>query len=92
MDLETLMQNEEFNSRMEACGTVEEAAEIMRQYGLEVTAEQLRAALAAAKEGELDENNLEDVAGGVYRPFMPTPIIPLGPLLGKKLWDWIRNR
>ena len=69
MDLETLMQNEEFNSRMEACETVEEAAEIMREYGLEVTAEQLRAALNSEKEGELGEEALENVAGGMIAPW-----------------------
>lgn len=88
MDLETLMQNEEFNARMEACKTVEEAAEIMREYGLEVTAEQLKAALRAEKESELDETQLENVAGGIILPWLPW--FPRRPLpLPRPRWPWL---
>lgn len=90
MDLETLMQNEEFNSRMEACETVEEAAEIMREYGLEVTTEQLQAALNIEKEGELGEEALENVAGGIIMPYP----FPWWPRRGRKhpkrpRWPWL---
>ena len=88
MDLETLMQNEEFNARMEACKTVEEAAEIMREYGLEVTAEQLKAAMAAQSNGELGEEALENVAGGIIRPWLPW--FPRRPLpLPRPRWPWL---
>ena len=88
MDLETLMQNEEFNARMESCGTVEEAAAIMRGCGLEVTADELRAALSAETGDELDESDLEHMAGGIILPWLPR-FFPKRPTRPAPRWPWI---
>lgn len=40
--------------------------ELLNANGIEITAEELDAAVKQAKDGELDENDLDDVAGGGY--------------------------
>ena len=87
MELETLMQNEEFSARMESCGTVEEAAAILREYGLEVTTDELLAVLSAETGDELDESDLEQVAGGIIMPWRPR--FPKRPTRPFPRWPWI---
>ena len=74
MDFEELSRNEEFKSKLENAQSVSELVEILREYGIETTEEELEAAYAA-QEGELSEENLEDVAGGcIWFPRLPFPI------------------
>ena len=68
-ELLNVLQNEEAMNAFGQAKSVEEALEILKANGLEMTAEELRVAKAnlssAPKEGELGEEDLETVSGGV---------------------------
>lgn len=63
-------ENEEFKGAVKNCATEEELVAVLKQFGCEVTVEQLREeVLPAMKEnGELDEAALEAVSGGKSLP------------------------
>lgn len=63
MTLKEAMNNEEINRKVEEAKDAEEAARILEEYGVTVTGEELLA-LLPAEDGELTDDNLEDVAGG----------------------------
>lgn len=64
MTLKEAMNNEEINRKVEEAKDAEEAARILVEYGVTVTGEELLA-LLPAEDGELTDENLEDVAGGL---------------------------
>lgn len=69
-----LYEDEEFTAKAAACQNVQEMAELFAQEGLPVTPEVLEAVLAKAnEEGEMGEEDLDSVAGGLWFPF-PFPI------------------
>ena len=65
MDLEKLMQSEEFTKKLESAQNLDEVLVMVKEHGVEITKEEVEAALKKLDEGELDENSLEDVAGGI---------------------------
>lgn len=65
MDLEKLMQNEEFTKKLESAQNLDEVLAMVKEQGVEITKEEVEAARKKLDEGELDENSLEDVAGGI---------------------------
>lgn len=56
--------SEELKAKLETVSSVEEAVEILKENGIEITAAEIEAAMNEP-EGELDETALDDVAGGV---------------------------
>ncbi len=63
-----LMQDEEFMNKFLATQSAEEAVKLFAENGVEITAEELTAAINAAaeqKEGELEAEELDNVAGGI---------------------------
>lgn len=59
--IEMLKQNEELQNKINAAQSSDEIAEILTQYGIEMTAGNVEDAL---KEAELGEEDLDNVAGG----------------------------
>ena len=49
----------------------------LKEQGVEATEEEIQAAVDKLEAGELSEDNLEDVAGGIL---MPT--LPINPIIG----------
>ena len=58
------MQSEEFTKKLESAQNLDEVLVMVKEQGVEITKEEVEAALKKLDEGELDENSLEDVAGG----------------------------
>lgn len=73
--LKELMADASFCEELEKTGSPEEASALFAQHGIQITPEELLAAVAQP-EGELDEKNLDEVAGGIrWRfPRFPFPI------------------
>lgn len=93
MDYEKLMQDEAFVKRVSGAADFGEVSKILREYGVEATEEDLKAA-AAGGQAELDEAALDNVAGGVgvgaalkaafavirsMPKTMPNPLMPIWP-------------
>lgn len=83
--LEKLMEDPAFQEAFSETASAEEASALFAQHGIQITPEELSAALAQP-EGELDENALDGVAGGcgwlrwiVERLPKPSPIRPWWP-------------
>ncbi len=64
MTFEELMNDESFNAKLSEAQDLKEVVSLLAEYGIETTEEQLKAALP--KEGELEETELENVAGGSF--------------------------
>lgn len=67
--LDELNENEEFLSRMAECESIEEMVSLFSEQGVIVDAAELESALKLAavqsEEGELNEDSLESVSGGI---------------------------
>lgn len=63
--LTQLAGDEEFLQKLGETESFEDVAELFTEQGVEITAEELKAAMADEPEGELDEAALSEVAGGV---------------------------
>ena len=82
MEIKELVQNEDFRKAMSAAQSLEEVMDLLKANGLEVSEEDLNALLAQRQTGELDEEALENVAGGAKRVFSYLrPLLPLLPLI-----------
>ena len=96
MDFEEKMQelqnDPEFISKFVECETAEAVCELFAQKGIEVTPEELNKAYETlnAPEGELNEDALDDVAGGVAYVstlrILQQVLIILGPTNNKPRW------
>ena len=64
MTFEELMNDESFNKKLKEAQDLKGVVSLLGKYGIETTEEQLQAALP--KEGELEEAELENVAGGSH--------------------------
>lgn len=67
MNIENLKSDTELLEQVEKAGSAEEIAELLRARGLEVTDENAQAAYeykVKAQSGELNEEALDEVAGG----------------------------
>lgn len=73
--LKELMADASFCEELEKTGSPEEASALFAQHDIQITPEELLAAVTQP-EGELDEKNLDEVAGGtIWRfPGFPFPI------------------
>ncbi len=85
MDIEKLLQNEEFKAQLSAAKSLAEVVEILKSKGIETNEKELEEAYAQSQNGELGEGALEGVAGG--RIFIPNPIFPIIPWI-----PWFRWR
>lgn len=61
--LKELMENPAFLEKIQKAGTPEEVSAVLAAYGLQISPEELKAA-NEQPEGELNENDLDGVAGG----------------------------
>ena len=69
MNIEHLMNNEEFKAKLSAAENTAEMAEVFASYGVEVSEEELKEAMApvtAGEGGELNEDALDMVSGGGF--------------------------
>ena len=76
--LNALSENQEFADRVAMAATEEDAAAVLRAYGVDVTVDQLYELMAVVPEyedGTLSEEALEDISGGGLFSFF------------KRLWD-----
>ena len=63
--IQALVNNTEFAQKFEAAASEQEFLNLLKEYGIEVTREDILALLAPAAEGdELGEDMLDNVAGG----------------------------
>lgn len=76
--LKELMADASFCEEVEKTGSPEEASALFAQHGIQITPEELLAAVAQP-EGELDEKNLDEVAGGIFWRWPRFPKLPWGP-------------
>lgn len=82
MSVEKLLKDDAFKESLASVQSLEEAASLFRENGLEVTGEDLQTAIAMSSSDELDEAAMENVNGGVMRlePIrLLTPLVPLIP-------------
>lgn len=64
MNIEELMKDDAFMEQFKATAALEEIVELLRAKGIEVNTDELKAVMRV-EEGELDEAELDVVAGGV---------------------------
>ncbi len=66
-DIEKLFENEEFLAKFDNASSKEEVLKIFNDNGIDFDAQQLDefVSYAASKSGELGENDLDDVSGGM---------------------------
>lgn len=65
--LKELLNDQAFQDEMSNAATLEDAAKIMQQHGIQVTPEELQEIMTKMEsESELNESELDDVAGGSY--------------------------
>lgn len=79
--LKELMADTSFCEELEKTSSPEEASALFAQHGIQITPEELLAAVEQP-EGELDEKNLDEVAGGIIwrRRWPRFPKLPWGPI------------
>lgn len=63
---EEILANDEANTRLEAAGNIESMIAIMSEYGLDLSKEDIEGLMKTGDSDELDEESLEDVAGGAW--------------------------
>ena len=64
--LKELLNDQAFQDEMNNAATLEDAAKVMQQHGVQITPEKLQEIMAkVTSESELSENELDDVAGGL---------------------------
>ena len=76
--LKELLMDPDFQDKLEKTNSPEEASELLAQHGIQITPEELLKAFAQP-EGELDEDTLDGVAGGLLSPRMPQGPFPQNP-------------
>lgn len=63
--LKELLNDQAFQDEMNNAATLEDAAKIMQQHDIQITPEELQEIMAKMEsESELNESELDDVAGG----------------------------
>lgn len=86
MEIKELVTNEEFKAAAGKVETVEEAVELCKAHGVEITGEELVEAIKKSNSEELNEEALDNVAGGgltaaVYALGFVFGTSPLGALV-----------
>ena len=62
--LAVIMNNAEAKARLEKTANFDEAVAILKEYGVEITAEELKSCAIGETDGELSAESLDQVAGG----------------------------
>lgn len=86
--VEALSRNEQFTAQLTACKSTSEVAALLASEGIVISDDEIEQVLNASQvptDGELDENMLDNVAGGAslvgrLRNIL-LPLLPLFPLL-----------
>lgn len=86
MEIKELVMNEEFKAAASKVETLEEAIDLCKAYGVEITGEELVEAIKKSNSEELSEEDLDNVAGGgitaaVYALGFVFGMSPLGALV-----------
>ncbi len=80
MRIEELLKDEEFVKELEAAEKDADVLELFNKKGIALTEADLKAVRSEYGSGELSEDNLEEVAGGIlFRPIRP--ISPKNPVV-----------
>lgn len=78
--LKKLLEDPSFQEALSKTTSAEEASALLAQHGIQITSDELLAALTPP-EGELSESELDGVAGGCFIRWFPRlPWWPLRPL------------
>ena len=80
MNLQDLQKDEEFMALIQANPDLVAISAALRARGVEISAEELRKGFATLENGELSEDDLEEVAGGRAN------LVAFGPLIISWLW------
>lgn len=64
VNLENVINNETFKAKIESASDLTEVVNILAEYGIETTVEELTEAMP---KGEMSEADLDTVAGGIVR-------------------------
>ena len=64
MEIKELVENAEFKKAASKVETVEEAVELCRAYGVEISGEELLDAIRQSQSEELSADDLDNVSGG----------------------------
>lgn len=91
--LEELFSDQKFMDALKAAGKAEEVVRLFAENGVELSkgdAEALLAARDKAPEGELSEDALDGVAGGVTWRLLWHVWKTMGPILGGPIRPWGR--
>ena len=75
-----LLNDKELVAKLENAESAQEVSELLAGKGVEISAEQIEAVMAK-DQGELSEENLENVAGGAFKFRYLNPFYWLGRLL-----------
>lgn len=68
--LKELLNDQAFQDEMNNAATLEDAAKIMQQHGIQITPEELQEIMTKMEsESELNESELDDVAGGSWATY-----------------------
>ena len=86
MEINKLVSNEEFREAASKVETIEEAIELCKAYGVEITGDELVDAIKKSHTEELSEEDLDNVSGGgftaaVYALGFIFGMSPLGALV-----------
>ena len=75
-----LLNDKDLVAKLENAESAQEVSELLAGKGVEISAEQIEAVMAK-DQGELSEENLENVAGGAFKFRYLNPFYWLGRLL-----------
>lgn len=95
--IEMLLQDEAFVSKMAECKTITELTQLFAENGAELTEDEVlelaKQGAAEAKGGELDEADLDNVAGGlrIFGFKISNPFTAIGKKLGTGLGNYWEN-
>ena len=84
MNIEALLQDEAFAKEVNEAKNLEDVARLFNDKGIEVSAADIQKAMDSSDSGELSEENLEAVAGGLITPIVAGAVI--GAYLIGKMW------
>lgn len=79
--IKSLLGNEEFIAKLENMQDDEQTLALFKEYGVEVTADDLKSMMVNCSSDQLDENALDAVSGGGIA----------GYIVGKVIASWLRG-